>query len=214
MKRRNNLKRVLMAVNVLLILGLVGYSGTLFFENRDLNEQLTQTAEQKRDQLIAEIDEVFDLPDETPEVVIVTDPEQFKTEYTTFDNVQEGDHLLVFRKARLGVLYRQSDKRVVKTTTVVIPITIELIGSQEVLDAAESKLAEFGSQITVSKTFREDVTQTLVFDVDEDQQSEVSSIATQLDYEISSTLPTSIIPASQTEIVILIADPKPAETTP
>ena len=214
MKRRNNLKRVMMVANVLLILGLAGYSGTLFFENRDLNNQLTLTAEQKRDILIEEINGVFDLPDETPEIVVVTNPEQFKTEYTTFDNVQEGDHLLVFRKARLGVLYRQTDKRVVKTTNVVIPITIELVGSQEVIDAAESKLAEFGSQITVSKTFREGVTQTFVFDVDEDQESEASSIAGQLNYEVSTILPTSIIPASQTEIVILIADPKPAEITP
>ncbi len=214
MIRKNNTKRIIMVVNVLLIVGLAGYAGFLYFENRDLNDQLTQTAEQKRDRLIDEINDVFDLPDETPEVVIVTDPEQFKSEYTTFDNVQEGDHLLVFRKARLGVLYRQSEKRVVKTTTVVIPITVELVGSQETMDAVEERLLEFGSQITITKTVRDGVTQTFVFDVDEDQESEASSIAGQLDYEVSSTLPASIIPATQTEIVILIADTKPAETTP
>jgi len=208
------MKRLLIIVNVLLIIGLAGYSGFLFFENRDLNDQLTSTAEQKRDRLVTEINKVFDLPNETPEVVIVTNPDQFKAKYTTFDNANEGDYLLVFRKSRLGVLYRQSEKRVVKTTNVVIPITIELVGSQETIDAAESKLGEFGSQITVSKTVKDGVTQTFVYDVDQDQETETSSIAKQLEYDVGTTLPTSITPASQTEVVVLIADTKPVETTP
>lgn len=210
MKRRNNTNKILIIINILLLLGLSGFSGYLYVENQDLTDQLSLTAEQKRDQLIAEIDEVLDLPDENPEVVIVTDPEQFKKEYAAFDNVEEGDHLLVFRKARQGVLYRQSEKRVIKTTKVVIPITIELVGSQSAIDSVEEKLAEFGSQITVFKTPIDNVTQSFVHDVDGDQASEASSIAKQLGYEIGSTLPTTITPANQTEIIIVVADPEPA----
>jgi hypothetical protein len=207
--RKLSMKKYLVVLNIIALLGFAGGSAYLYLENRDLNKQLNMTEEQIRDELIAEINKVFELPDENPEIVIVNDPVKFKAENSTFDNVEIGDHLLVFRKARLGVLYRQSEKRVVKTTNVVIPISIELVGSQQAVDNVEKKLAEFGSQVTISKTFKDDITQSFIYDVDANQETEVSSIAKELGYDVASSLPSSVIPASQTEILIIVADEQP-----
>ena len=195
------------------MLGLASSTVVLFMQNRDLKEQSTMTTEQKNQKIIDEINKVFDLPEEEPVVAIVTDPEEFKKQYTAFDNAQNGDYLLFYRKARLNVLYRQSEKRVVKTATVTVPITVELVGSKDATDAAETKLKEFGEQITVVKTIAEGITQSFVFDVDDDQKAEVDSISKQLGLEIGSTLPSSIEPGAQTEVIVAVSDTSPASPT-
>lgn len=213
MARTSGGKKLLIVANILFILGLAGVSSYLFIENRDLNDQLTLTTEEKNRRLVEEINKVFDLPEEDPVVAVVTNPEEFKTQYSAFDNAEEGDYLLFYRKARLNVLYRQNEKRVVKTANVVVPISIELVGSEEAIAQAETKLADFGDQIAITKKITEGVTQAFVFDVDGDQQAELTSIAELLDYEVGSTLPASIVPSDQTEIIIVVTAQEVAEET-
>ena len=202
-----------MAINIIALLGLGGLSFYLYTENNDLNEQITLTTEEKNRRLIEEVNQVFNLPDEEPVVAIVTDPEEFKTQYPTFTDAIEGDYLLFFRKARLNVLYRQSEQKVVTTANVVVPIAVELVGSQDDMDAAQANLSEFGNQITVTQTVREGVTQSFVFDVDQDQSAETTSIADQLGIDVGSTLPTDVTPGAQTEVIILVG-PTQAEAAP
>jgi hypothetical protein len=200
----SNMRKALIVANIVILLGLAGSTGYLFFKNRDLNDQITLTTEEKNKRLIDEINKVFDLPEEEPVVAIVTDVEEFKKQYSTFDNAETGDYLLFFRKARLNVLYRQSEKRVVKTANVVVPISVELVGTQVAIDEATKKLSQFGDQISITSKVVDGITQSFVFDVDADQSAEAQSIADLLKYEIGSTLPSSITPADQTEIVIAV----------
>ena len=206
-------KKVSMIAVSLLVVGLTASTAYLFMENQDLNDQITLTTEEKNSRLVEEINKVFDLPEEEPVVAVVTSPEEFKAEYESFDNAEQGDYLLFYRKARLNVLYRQSEKRVVKTANVIVPISIELIGSESAMADAEKKLAEFGNQITVTKKVTDGVTQAFVFDVDNDQTEELSSIAELLGIEVGSTLPSSIEPSEQTEIVIVVTEATPAPAT-
>jgi hypothetical protein len=197
-------KKVLIIANVLLLIGLAGFSAYLFMENKDLNDQITLTTEEKNARLIEEINEVFDLPEEEPVVAVVTDPEEFKKQYSAFDNAESGDYLLFYRKARLNVLYRSSEKRVVKTATVTVPISVELVGTETAIAAAEEKLSAFGDQITIIKKVDDSVKQAFVFDVDNDQAEQLKSIGELLGYEVGSTLPASIVPSDQTEIIIVV----------
>lgn len=199
-------KKVLIIANVVLLIGLAGVSIYLFTENKNLNEQITLTTEEKNARLIEEINEVFDLPEEEPVVAVVTDPEEFKKQYSAFDNAESGDYLLFYRKARLNVLYRSSEKRVVKTATVTVPISVELIGSEQAIAAAEEKLSAYGDQITIVKKVDNSVKQSFVFDVDNDQAEQLKSIGELLGYEVGSTLPASITPSDQTEIIVVVSD--------
>jgi len=216
--KKSKAKLTLIAVNVLVILGLGGLSAYFYLENQDLNEQITLTTEQKNARLVAEVNEVFDLPDEDPVVAIVTDAEQFKAEYTTFKEARSGDHLLFFRKACLNVLYRQADKKVLQTANPVCPVAVELIGEKDAVDAALQKLSGFGNQIAVTQTVSSDITQSFVFDVDGDQSAEAQSVADQLGLGLSATLPVGVTLGTQTEIVIAVSSDadseNPEETTP
>ncbi len=214
MARATTSKKTLMIINVLLLVGLSGTTGYLYLKNRDLNDQITLTTEEKNRRLVEEINKVFDLPEEEPVVAIVTDVEEFKKEYATFDNANTGDYLLFYRKARLNVLYRQSEKRVVKTANVVVPIAVELVGSEAAIADTEKKLAEFGNQITVTRTVKEGITQSFVFDIDDDQKAEAESIAKLLGIEGGATLPSSITPTAQTEIVIAVTAEKTTPSAP
>jgi hypothetical protein len=218
MARVRTTKRVLMILNIVALIGLTASTTVLFLKNKDLNEQVGLTSEEQNKRLVAEINEVYDLPDEEPVVAKVTDADEFKKQYAVFDNAQVGDYLLFFRKARLNVLYRQSDKKVVKTADVVVPITVELIGSEAAMSAAEEALKEFGNQITVVKTKTDGITQSFVFDVDQDQKEETDSVAKQLSYEVGTTLPAGFTPGAQTEIVVAVSSAgsstQPVSSTP
>lgn len=220
MARMSTGKKVLVGLNIVALVGLSVSTVMLYMSNKDLKQSQSLTTEQKNKNLVEEINKVYNLPDEEPVVAVVTDPEEFKKQYTAFDNAQNGDYLLFFRKARLNVLYRQSEKKVVKTADVVVPITVELIGSEAAMTSAEEQLKEFGNQITVVKTKTDGITQSFVFDVDGDQSEETESVAKQLGYEIGSTLPTNFTPGEQTEIVVAVSSSgagsatQPTETEP
>lgn len=211
MARMSTGKKVLVAVNIIALIGLTGATGYLFFENQDLKDNASLTTEQRNQQIIDEINAVFDLPDEEPVVAIVTDPEEFKREYQAFANAEAGDYLLFFRKARLNVLYRQSERRVVNTADVIVPITVELVGEQEAIDEAEAGLVDFGDQIQIVKTPVSGITQSFVFDIDADQEQEATQIADVVGYDIGATLPSTIAPGAQTEILIAVSSAPAAE---
>ena len=214
--RKTKSRTALIVVNILVIVGLIGLSGFLYTENNDLQNQLTETTQEKNQRLVDEINTVFDLPDEEPVVAIVTDVELFKNDYPAFENARSGDNLLFFRKARLNVLYRQSEKKVIQTASVVVPISVEIIGDATVTSAAAQQLAQFGNQIAVVETPKSGVTQSFVFDIDADQGPETDSIAELLGIDIGSTLPATITPSAQTEIVIVLNNPTtvPASEVP
>ena len=212
MARRSTGKNILMAVNILALLLLGAATGYLFFENRDLNDQVNLTSTEKNRRLVDEINQVFDLPDEEPVVAVVTNVDDFKAEYGVFDNAEEGDYLLFFRKARLNVLYRQREKRVVKTADVNVPIAVELVGSQKAIEAVKKVLTQFGSQIEIEEKVTDGITQSFVFDIDGDQTEQAKSIAEQLDYDVGSTLPSTVTPADNTEIMIAVTETKPSSS--
>lgn len=214
MRRTNTLKRVLIVLNVLLLVGLAGAVYYYYDRNADLSEQLTLTTEEKNRRLVAEINEVYDLPDEEPIVAIVTDVEEFKQTYPVFDNAETGDYLLFFRKNRLNVLYRQSENKVVKTADVVVPISIELIGPEDAVASAEQALGDFGNQITVTKIIDNNITQSFVYDVDADQPAEAQSVADRLSIQVGSTLPNTITPSETTELVVFVSSPIESSTEP
>jgi hypothetical protein len=215
MKKGNtSMKRTLMAINIVALLGLAGFSTYLFMENRDLSDQVNLTNQEKNERLIAEVNEVYDLPDEDPVVGVVRDVDEFKTEFTAFanDDVQVDDRLLFFRKNRLNVLYRPSDKRVVKTYNVTVPIAVEIVGTNEALDQNIGKLDAFGNSVTVTRKTDNNITQAFVFDVDNDQTADTARIAEELGLEVGTTLPNGVTPDSTTEVMIfvVVGEEKPA----
>ena len=64
MARTTTTKKILMAANIVLLIGLAGATGYLYMDNTDLKDQVSLTSEEQNRRLVEEINEVFDLPDE------------------------------------------------------------------------------------------------------------------------------------------------------
>ncbi len=128
------MKKLLIALNVLVILALAGATGFLFMKNRDLNAkysdvqgkfteitsdpQAAQAAEVKR--YIEEVGKVYDLPKgEEPSVATVKDKEQLKDQ-AFFNKAENGDITLIYSNAKLALLYRPSTKQLVNVSSVTI----------------------------------------------------------------------------------------------
>ncbi len=215
MSKNSKSRKILLTINIIALIGLSGATAYLFMENRDLQEQATLSNEEKNQRIIDEVNEVYSLPDEDPVIGYVKDVDKFKNDFPAFENddVKLDDILLFYRKARLNVLYRQSEKRVVKTANVAVPFSVELVGSEKAISDAEKKLGKFNDQITITKTVSDGITQSFVIDVEGDQSAVAEAIAEELKYEIGSTLPSNIQANDQTEIVIIVKDSTTKPTT-
>ena len=217
----STLKKILVIFNVILLLGLTGATAYLFIENRDLNRELALPEQERKDlqnqKLLAEISDIFDLPEgEEPTIVYVNDAAKAVEENPglaeVFDDLQQGDYLLVYRKARTAIHYRPNDKKVIKSTSVNLPIAVQVFGAEKDISALDDKFEQFGNQIVVSRTQKDGITQGFIYDVDDDQKAETESLAEQLGLEIGTTLPAGIEPDNQTEIVVVVANNR--TTTP
>lgn len=64
--------------------------------------------------LVAEISKFFDLPkNEIPTVAVISDPSTVSGQ-KFFENAQSGDRVLIYKKARRAILYRQSEQKIIE----------------------------------------------------------------------------------------------------
>lgn len=87
----------------------------------DPNGAIERSQEERTAAILEEVGALYELPkDETPTIATVQDVEKLKDQ-PFFDGAQNGDQLIVFDESATAILYRPSEKRLVK----VGPINIE-----------------------------------------------------------------------------------------
>jgi hypothetical protein len=210
-KNPNSRKRVLLIANVVVLLGFIGATGYLYMKNKDLRYELSLSeqdrAKIKNDELLAKVSKLMNLPNEEPVIVLVNDPAKAEEENpgikAIFDNLQKDDYLLIFKKAKLGVQYRPSELKIIKSTTINLPITLEIVGTQTAIDATVKSLEQLGNQISVIQTVNTTITDSAIYDVDNNQPTEVQSLDALLKFGATNTLPNTVTANSQAEIVII-----------
>jgi hypothetical protein len=214
-------KKVLIVLSALLVVGLAGSTTYLFIENKDLKKTASLSEEDKlnieNDKIISEVSKLIDLPDEDPTIFKVNDPE--KTEEGNpgitelFPDLQKDDYLLVYKVNRLGIQYRQSQNKIVKTATITLPISIEVFGTEEAVAEIEQKLlALYNNRVVIIKQNIDGITQSFVYDNTGKLKTETEALSKEMAIEVGSTLPTSITPSDQTEIVIVVTKTADAST--
>lgn len=211
-KTVNTSKRLLLIANIVVLLGLTGATSYLLMRNKDLRYELSLSEQdrikKKNEALIADVGKLMSLPDEEPVIVLVNDPAKAEEENPgikeIFDELQKDDYILIFKKEKLGVQYRPSENKIIKSTTVNLPIVVEIIGTEADIAATEKLLVQFGNQISVVKTVNDSISDSVVYDVDNNQPTEIQSIDKILEFGVSNTLPNTITANEQAEIVILV----------
>jgi len=200
-------------VNVVVLLGLAGATGYLYMNNKDLRYELSLSEQDrikiKNDELLARVSKLMNLPSEEPVIVLVNDPAKAEEENpgikAIFDNLQKDDFILIFKKDKLGVQYRPSESKIIKSTTINLPITLEIVGTKEAIDKTVKSLEQLGNQITIIQTVNTTITDSAIYDIDNNQPTEVQSLDALLKFGATNTLPNTVTASEQAEIVLLVA---------
>lgn len=164
-KKKRKLPIVKILAGVLLV-ALVGFGAFYFVQYQKLNnkyQELTLSPDEKNKRTAAQVAKIIDLPkDETPVVVVVNDKDKLvntKSMQAFFDKAQNGDQVLAYQKANIAVIYRPSEKRVIKSDTyqnffaASNPITIAVIAPSDQQQNLASQIeGKNGNVQIVSKT--------------------------------------------------------------
>lgn len=161
MTKKKVKKIVLIVFNVLIILGLGFTSGFYYLRyNNEKTKNLTT------DQLIAkyekEISKSYTLPTGDKASLLPIDTataEKFKKDETNkefFKDSTDGDVVLIYANSKLGILYRPSTKKIIKTGPLAFKqqLTAAIIGAKTDRDAVIAVLKKaFVSDITTASEF-------------------------------------------------------------
>lgn len=112
--------RVLIIVGAVLLLGLAGTATYLYWQLHTLQNDPTAASKQTTDRLKGEVGKLYDIPkDEEPTIAQVQDKNKLKDQ-AFFNKAEKNDYILIFTKAKLAILYRESQNKLIN----VGPITI------------------------------------------------------------------------------------------
>lgn len=109
---------IVIALLVVIALGVAGYFAKQYY---DLRSYPSMAANQEATQLTTAVNKLYELPkDEKPVIGSVQDKEKLKDQ-PFFKNAQNGDKILIYQKAKMAIIYRQQDNKLIN----VGPITID-----------------------------------------------------------------------------------------
>lgn len=157
MNKKKKSKIVAWIVIVIIVVGALGFGVWKFIdlraENQELQESLDSTSQElsslkeelisdpngaiersqqeRTEAILEEVGELYELPDdETPTIATVQDIEKLKDQ-PFFDSAENGDQLIVFDESSTAILYRPSEKRLVKVGPINIEDNAEAIVNEE-----------------------------------------------------------------------------------
>lgn len=137
----NRRKRVLWSVAAgLAIVVFAALAGFFFMESKTLKNNPDVAREKQSERIIDKVARLYQLPGgEQPTVAQVQDKEKLKDQ-TFFSAAQDGDYLLIYTNARLALLYREQDNKLVN----VGPVTLDKQndGTSQVTDVAGDSTEE------------------------------------------------------------------------
>jgi hypothetical protein len=100
---------------LLLVGGSIGTSIYFFSKYKDAkatNDKVV-VEEATKDSVIKEVAKIYAVPSEEPTLARVNDPAQLSKDQDFFKPSIEGDYVLVYPKAKLAILYRASEKKII-----------------------------------------------------------------------------------------------------
>jgi hypothetical protein len=109
-KRKKALWSVVAGLAVLVLAVTAGF---FFKENRDLKKNPNAVAQATTDRVISKVSKLYYLPkDEKPTVAQIEDKSKLEGQ-SFFTGAQNGDYLLVYTNAKIALLYREHDNKLV-----------------------------------------------------------------------------------------------------
>jgi hypothetical protein len=122
--------KILVVAGAVLLLAAAGAAVYFFLQYKKVTEDPSVVSKATTERLKMEVGRIYALPnDEDPTIAKVEDKEKLK-EQQFFSKAENGDYILIYTKAKLALLYREKERRLIN----VGPITIS--------DQSETKPAD------------------------------------------------------------------------
>jgi len=109
----------LVALVIVIIVALAATAGYFFWQYSDLKANPDAAAQETTQRLVGKVSKLYAVPDETPTVAQINDKEKLK-EQPFFQSTQNGDYLLIFTKAKLAVLFRENENKLINVGPIAI----------------------------------------------------------------------------------------------
>ena len=104
-----------------ILLSLVLVVTNVYFYRQATSASREQAASQKAtEDLVAKVGKLIMLPDETPSIATVTDPEKLKKDQPFFANAKVGDKVLIYATARKAIMYSPTENKIVEVAPLLI----------------------------------------------------------------------------------------------
>ena len=122
MKNISKKKLVLSLVYIIIVVGALGFGAAQYSNYRDLKNNPDQVAAQESSRITEKVSKLYKLPSETPTIATVQDKEKLKDQ-PFFKDANNGDTILIYQGARLAIIYRESENRLINVGPIAITDT-------------------------------------------------------------------------------------------
>ena len=122
MKNISKKKLVLSLVYIIIVVGALGFGAAQYSNYRDLKNNPDKVAAQESSRITEKVSKLYKLPSETPTIATVQDKEKLKDQ-PFFKDANNGDTILIYQGARLAIIYRESENRLINVGPIAITDT-------------------------------------------------------------------------------------------
>ena len=196
---------------LLIIAGLAAFGGIYYKKYQDLKTATPEKLQEAQVQdTISEVSKLYALPsDEQPDVATVKDKEALKQQYPFFDQAENDDVVLIYKEAKLAILYRPATKQLIKVGPVNVEsgVAIKVIGSEADRAAVEGQLKTNNLAYT-SGSAKTAVTGITVVDVKGTNADQATRLADVVKGRVG-TLPTGEDKPDDVDLLIIVGPTTP-----
>lgn len=187
---------IIIAISVVTVLILAGLAIFFFKQYMDLRNNPNAVSQETTNRLVEKVSKLYDLPkDEQPTVAEVKDKDKLK-EQAFFAKVENGDYILIYPKAKMAILFREKDNKLINVGPIAIDagqqgqqastkVTVKVINGTTKNGQASSVGSTIASKlpdlVTVDQNYgdakKKGVTKSIVVDVNKNKGEQAQKIA-------------------------------------
>lgn len=200
-------KSALIILNILVLLGLAGFGGYFFKKYQDTKNASPEQLQQAQiNQTISEVGKLYNLPaNEKPDVATVKDKEALKKQYPFFDQAENDDVVLIYKEAKLAILYRPATKKLIKVGPVNIEngLSIRTVGGEAERAAIEKLLTDNKLTFTSGGAAKTAISGVIVVDLKGNNSEQAKKLAAIVKGTVG-TLPEGEDKPADVDLLILV----------
>lgn len=118
-KRSGRLLTIVLSVLLVVTLAAAGYFAWQYYQLRSNPDKLQQD---ETTSLVQKVGKLYQLPSGTPTIATINDKDKLKSQ-PFFAQAENGDKLLIYNDAKLAIIYRESENRIINVGPVALSST-------------------------------------------------------------------------------------------